>query len=283
MPATTDKLNRFKFQLKLQKRLNKKIRRFFKIILMKKNILILFLLFTNLIVSLNAQTTRVTYKKERNDPESLEKYFKENKEKLPQYAIDIVRKSFEKMLSEEFVLIYDKTKSIYQKTQVLSTNDNNTSGNPSETDNVYFKNLETKDKVFKSSQTGTKTNVQVDFEQYKWEITTETKLINGYKCFKAKTIVIGFNRVKKEEIILNRIAWFTPEIASSFGPQGFDGLPGLVLETAENDKIYLHATKIEFDYKKGKDIEKPKCNKTISHKEFIEIVDGNYKKMIDEN
>lgn len=248
---------------------------------MKKHILIAFILFMNIFFTLNAQITRVTYKKDYNDPEASVNYLKENKEKLPQYALDIVKKTLEKMLKEEFELIYDKTKSIYQKIQVLSTNDDNTSGYPSDTDNIYFKDLETKEKIFQSQQTGTTTNVEVDFEQYKWEITTENKLINGYKCFKAKTIIIGFNRVKKEEIILNRIAWFTPEIASSFGPQGFDGLPGLVLETAENDKVYLHATKIEFDCKK--EIEKPKCNKTISHKEFKEIVDGNFQKILDEN
>jgi GLPGLI family protein len=246
---------------------------------MKKNILIVFLLFISSFISLHAQTTRVTYKKDYYDAEASAKIFKENKENLPQYVMDMIAESFRKELSNEFELIFDKSKSIYKKIEVLSTSDNNMSGSSS-SDNVYFKNIETKDKIFKSQQTGTTTNVQVDFEQYKWEITTETKLINGYKCYKAKTKTSFFHRVKQEEVILNRIAWFTSEIPSSFGPEGFDGLPGLVLETAENEGICLHAIKIEFDCKK--EIEKPKCNKTISHKEFKEILDGNYQKRLDE-
>jgi GLPGLI family protein len=54
---------------------------------------------------------------------------------------------------------------------------------------------------------------------YKWQITGEQKMILGYPCQKAVF------QDEKQEII----AWFTPKIPVSAGPNDINGLPGLTL------------------------------------------------------
>jgi GLPGLI family protein len=54
------------------------------------------------------------------------------------------------------------------------------------------------------------------FEDKKWSITKEEKIIAGYKCIKAT--------------LSNIDAWYCPEISINDGPQYFYGLPGLILE-----------------------------------------------------
>ena len=54
-----------------------------------------------------------------------------------------------------------------------------------------------------------------------WILTYEKKTILGYKCYKAK---------KKCKCGKNIIIWYTPEIPVPFGPAGYNGAPGLILE-----------------------------------------------------
>lgn len=72
--------------------------------------------------------------------------------------------------------------------------------------------------------------------QWDWQITNETKEINGFVCKKATSNAFGYFFT----------AWFTEDIAISAGPEKFDGLPGLILYigTAYHE-TYATAVKIE--------------------------------------
>jgi len=54
-----------------------------------------------------------------------------------------------------------------------------------------------------------------------WTISYEKKFIGGFKCYKA---------TKKCKCGKDIVAWFTPEIPVPFGPAGYGGAPGLILE-----------------------------------------------------
>lgn len=72
-------------------------------------------------------------------------------------------------------------------------------------------------------------------------VPDDTKEINGYKCYKAKSTFRGSNIE----------AYFTPEIPIGFGPFKFKGLPGLILELYNIDdgfKYYWSAKKIIYPY-----------------------------------
>jgi GLPGLI family protein len=80
-----------------------------------------------------------------------------------------------------------------------------------------------------------------------WVLTTETKLIDEKTCYKATTTYYGKNSLK--EFSYPIIAWYCPEIPLPYGPAGFGGLPGLILELQKN-KVTFGAIKIDLNSKK---------------------------------
>ncbi|MEM0542261.1 GLPGLI family protein [Flavobacterium sp. j3] len=102
-----------------------------------------------------------------------------------------------------------------------------------------------------------------------WTITSESKLIDNYLCYKALTTKIvykgdkGFNE--------NVIAWFCPTIPFSFGPTKYSGLPGLILELQEKNIAFTLKSLTLND----NDIVKiiiATAKKTISQTEYNDIV-----------
>lgn len=70
-----------------------------------------------------------------------------------------------------------------------------------------------------------------------WSVTKDTKTIAGFNCFKATVNYRG----------RNWIAWFTPDLALSFGPWKLHGLPGLILEVYdETNRYIMRAVKIDY-------------------------------------
>lgn len=65
--------------------------------------------------------------------------------------------------------------------------------------------------------------------KYKWKITDETKIINGYKVKKAITGSIELDK-SSDYYYGNVVAWFCPDLPIPSGPARYYGLPGLILE-----------------------------------------------------
>lgn len=77
-----------------------------------------------------------------------------------------------------------------------------------------------------------------------WEITSETKEIDGFQCYKAlgKKKTSYLDKKFEEEVI----AWFCPKLPYSFGPTQYFGLPGLILEIQES-KVVIGVKKIDLN------------------------------------
>ena len=86
-----------------------------------------------------------------------------------------------------------------------------------------------------------------DPNELNWEITDETKSILGYTCYKAVGYKEQYDPGRKKLLTFSPVAWFAPELNMPFGPNGIDGLPGLVLEGSMNGKLFLYADKIEIN------------------------------------
>jgi GLPGLI family protein len=70
-------------------------------------------------------------------------------------------------------------------------------------------------------------------QESKWTITKEIKIIGSYLCYKATSPHFnedGWNDNPKFTVT----AWYTPKIPVSYGPNGYNGLPGLILELQNN-------------------------------------------------
>lgn len=101
-----------------------------------------------------------------------------------------------------------------------------------------------------------------------WSLTTETKEIEGYTCYKATANLYNKDQNNKD-LKFDLTAWYAKELSFNVGPYESSGLPGLVLEFS-NGKLVFVATKIELS-KKPLVIEKPSKGKIITKDEFNQI------------
>lgn len=78
-----------------------------------------------------------------------------------------------------------------------------------------------------------------------WTITQESKMIEGFRCFKAvsrtKTVT-----PQGKEFVKMAVAWFCPEIPFSYGPMKHGRLPGLIMEL-QTDSYLFGLRKLSFD------------------------------------
>lgn len=110
--------------------------------------------------------------------------------------------------------------------------------------------------------------VENKYNETKWDISTESKIIGTYLCYKAIQ-KISFVSRKGENKIKEVTAWFAPSLSYSFGPKNFYGLPGLILELHENkttylaSKIILSDEEIKIEFPKGKTTTKEEYEKKL--------------------
>ncbi len=113
-------------------------------------------------------------------------------------------------------------------------------------------------------ETLNKKYVVEDVPMYKWKIHNEIKEVAGYLCMKAET----YNPVLDQKVY----AWFTDQIPVNGGPEGYYGLPGMILELDFDDgTVMVTATKVDIS-STTVDLPYPKKSKTkkISREELNE-------------
>jgi GLPGLI family protein len=128
-------------------------------------------------------------------------------------------------------------------------------------DNIVFHDLDKQQdislkKVFESNFL-----VQDSVRKIKWQITFDKRTIAGFECRKAVAIIMDSIYV---------VAFYTDEIATSGGPESFNGLPGMILGIAiPRINTTWFATKLELVSVKPEDITPPKKGKKVSNKELM--------------
>jgi GLPGLI family protein len=117
-------------------------------------------------------------------------------------------------------VIYENSKSISFVNQILppdTFNEFQRNFIKSEINKIFFKDFSDSTYIKHESFLGKRYNIVT--KDHKWKITTESKTIQDYVCYK----VISENN---PEII----AWFTSDLPYKIGPSSFFGLPGVVME-----------------------------------------------------
>ena len=116
-------------------------------------------------------------------------------------------------------------------------------------DNKYYYNI-TDDYVLKGFEAyGMKLITKNHISKMKWTLSNETRVIGKYTCYKA---LLKYKITNIEgEFAKEVIAWYCPEIPFNFGPKGYAGLPGLILELKDGNVTYT-ATQINFTTKNKK-------------------------------
>ncbi len=122
---------------------------------------------------------------------------------------------------------------------------------------IHFRDNSIPEKLFNVNYKGQSLNVIIDLKDSEWQISNESKYIGKFKCYKAITVIKKEDKGRNTVKILNPIVWFTPDLPTSFGPFGLDGLPGLIIEGTIDGKAYFYADKVSLKADKKFQIEKP--------------------------
>ncbi|MGO3154028.1 GLPGLI family protein [Mesonia sp.] len=224
-----------------------------------KYLFFLLIIVTN---SIFAQTKVIKY---HNSPVLADDY-KEKLENLPKEKKELYSKILKKHNEDTQQLSYS-----------LRFNDSVSSF---ETDPILFKNSSlTMDsqKYYYTNITNATVLVQQNIANQRfivekklpdWSIKNESQQIIGFKAIKATATIKrykskgGINEVKVE-------AWFVPELPFSFGPIGYGGLPGLIVDLK---LLGSHYSVIDLDLSsRNEKIEKPKKGKKIKESELQEV------------
>ena len=134
---------------------------------------------------------------------------------------------------------------------------------------IFYTNLKSKEDLTRTHVIDKEFLIDYPFNKYKWEITREEKKIGKYTCRKA----LGYyNELSPSGKTLNRqvVAWFTSEIPLSYGPKGFHGLPGLILEAQKGKYIFI-AKEVQISQEEIK-IHKPSSKNKVKEEQFIDYI-----------
>ncbi|MFN8325376.1 MAG: GLPGLI family protein [Flavobacteriaceae bacterium] len=272
---------------------------------MKKNLVLIFLFFSTIVFSQKDFQGMAVYESKTSMGEFNDR-MKGNKDITPDMQ-KMIEERMKKMFEKTFILNFDKSTSIYKEEEKLDAPGQNQGGFRMMTSmmgggGTYFKNIKEKKYTVDKEFMGKEFLVKDSLKIYNWQMTGETRQIGGYNCFKAIAIVptnpSDFRNFrmkkndeeKKEEVKTDEkekktnfmdgfempkeitiTAWYTPEIPVSQGPEGYWGLPGLILEINDG-KTTILCSKIVLNPKDKVEIKAPTTGKEISQKEYDETV-----------
>ncbi|TDP61936.1 GLPGLI family protein [Flavobacterium dankookense] len=244
---------------------------------MKKILLLIILFFNNTSHSQKTtpeenKITKVIYKSNLYDDNSEQS----NKNTELRNSIANAHNAF------EYVLYFDKNKSLFSMVDVIDTDESlETKITRQLVNDSYFKDNFKKEKIKQNTSLEKIVNIILPFEEYKWSISNETKIIDGYTCYKASCIYQEYDENRKKMLTFTPFVWFAPSLPHSFGPAGLDGLPGLVLEGTFNGRLYFYATKINLNDNTIKKIDKFNNGEYVTEEEYQKIEKEYYNKLND--
>lgn len=231
---------------------------------------------------------------------------KGNKEITPEMQ-KMIEERMKKMFEKTFILNFDKSASIYKEEEKLEAPGGQQGGfrmmsNMMGGGGTYYKNVKDKTYTVDKEFMGKEFLVKDSLPKLNWKMESETRMIGGYNCFKAtavqpvsKSDFKNFRLKKKDESkeetakkednskktnFMDEIdipkeititAWYTPEIPVNQGPEGYWGLPGLILEVNDG-KTTILCSKVVLNAKEKAEIKAPTNGKVISQKEYDETI-----------
>lgn len=108
----------------------------------------------------------------------------------------------------------------------------------------------------------------VETPNYHWELESEIQQIGDYLCQKATTEHVVNN--SKGQFKHKVTAWYSKQLNIPFGPRGFNGLPGVMVQL-EYQNIKFLLVSVELEPEKQIKITKPKNGEKVTKEEFEKI------------
>ena len=194
----------------------------------------------------------------------------------------------QKMNQKTFILNFDKKTSTYKEDVKLDLPNPQVGGagmmvmsfGGSGNGSVYFKNINEKRFVNQTEIMGKRFLVKDSLPSYQWELSTETKNIGNYTCYKATftrevarmnmTFEDGESKEEEKKETITTTAWYTMQVPVSNGPDNFQGLPGLILEINDGERLIV-CTEIVLNPSEKTEIEAPKKGEIVSQAAYNKI------------
>ena len=195
---------------------------------------------------LKAQTVSGTafYKSQQNVEVSLDSGM------APEQAA-MIKQMMQEQMSNDYELTFNNHQSFFKQKEKLDQPSQNesiqimviTPGG-----NELYKNLKENRYTSERELFGKLFLVQDTMPKIDWVLTGETKQIGQYTCYKATYTRMsrggfkmdsenGESLIQPKEIVTT--AWYTPQIPISDGPEMYYGLPGLILEVIDGDRVLI--------------------------------------------
>ena len=230
---------------------------------------------------------------------------KEGNKNITPEMMKNIEDRMKKMFEKTFILNFDKSASIYKEEEKLDAPGQDGGGgmrmmaSMTGGGGTYYKNVKDKSYTVDKEFMGKEFLVKDTLTNLKWKMEGETRVIGGYNCYKAtavrpvsktdfrnlrprdekkdatekagepkKTSFMDELDVPKEVTIT---AWYTPEIPVNQGPEGYWGLPGLILEVNDGKTVIL-CSKVVLNPKEKAAIKPATNGKVINQKDFDETV-----------
>ncbi len=225
--------------------------------------------------------------------------FKINNSDISEKQAEDIQKRIQKMNQKTFTLQFDKTSSVYKEEAKINTpkpkvgSSNRVmvmSFGGSGNGDIYYKNLQEKRFANKTEIMGKVFLVKDSLPKFNWKLTSETKNIGNYLCYKATfedevenrkvSMVNGELKEITEKVKVITNAWYTPQVPVSNGPRDYYGLPGLILEINDGTNTIV-CTEITIDSSEKNTIKEPIKGKVVSQKEYQEINRKKSKEMLE--
>lgn len=215
--------------------------------------------FLTILISIKAQTGKITY-------QASSTFRLEEKSETANQQYNAINKAIENN-PMDFELTFKREKAFFEIKDRMGTNDFQTKiakvmlGGTKK----FYYNLETEE--FLKQEVAYGETFLIPIDKPNWELSNSSKMIGKYKCYKATTHYSIENDAGRFE--KNVIAWYCPEIPYMYGPSGFFGLPGLILELTDDNRTYS-ATEISLN-QSDYNIVKPKKGVIITQEEFEKL------------
>lgn len=221
---------------------------------------------------LHAQQTYITngkieYERVVNVMKVLEDNFSNDNNNI---WLEAYKKTAPKTSSSFFDLYFSGEKSLYKPgREVVVTQRPPDWVNGPANDNIVYKDLSNQLTVSQKHVYEDTYLIKDSTHALKWKISSDTRTIAGLECRKATTIIMDSVFV---------VAFFTEQVLCTSGPEGFDGLPGMILGLAiPRLHTTWYATKLELLDVKDSDMEAPKKGKNITNKKLKQELEPVFK------
>lgn len=248
---------------------------------------------------------KAEYFSKRIEKKKTQKVEIKNSEPIDPEIEKAVKEAIRKAGEKKYLLTFSKTESVFEQPEELQQPQNPTGGFSVSVvfsgEGKKYINLKDKFSLEEADVFGKEFLIKEKLTSMNWSLVDETKKIGEYTCFKAELIIPVTEKQKQEyEDFLKKetikpalfkmdkpedkvvTAWYTPEIPVSFGPNNFWGLPGLILEINDDEKIIL-CSKVTLNNKVKAKIKAPSLGKIVTQKEFDKIEKDKMDSMKDED